>query len=38
MNTFIGILNLRGGIPNKMGGGGGGKGERFSVEGGEMQC
>ena len=40
MNNFIGILNLRGGIPNKIGGGGGGgrerdsvlKGERFSVE------
>ena len=38
MNNFIGILNLRGGIPNKIGGGGGRerdsvlKGERFSVE------
>ena len=40
MNNFIGILNLRGGIPNKMGGEEGGgrrrdsvlKGERFGVE------
>ena len=49
MNKFIGILNLRltkwEGRRRGGGGGGGGrrrdsvlKGERFSVEGGEIQC